>query len=152
MKSIEDVVAAQDLTQGGEMAKFPETEWISALAEKLNSDEEYARIARNWEGDMFVKVLPGGALKNERRFYLDLWHGKCRNAYEVEPGQTPKAVLQLSLPYENAVRLLKGELDAMQALLTRKISVQGNMAILMRNVPTVLDFVRCCREVTDSYV
>jgi putative sterol carrier protein len=40
----------------------------------------------------------------------------------------------------------------MQALMTRKISVKGNMAILMRSVPTVLDFVRCCREVTDSYV
>jgi len=26
------------------------------------------------------------------------------------------------------------------------------MAVLMRSVPTVLDFVRCCREVTDDYV
>jgi hypothetical protein len=40
----------------------------------------------------------------------------------------------------------------MQALLTRKIGVQGNMAVLMRNVPTVLDFVRCCRDVTDGFV
>jgi hypothetical protein len=39
----------------------------------------------------------------------------------------------------------------MQALLTRKLSVHGNMAVLMRSVPTVLDFVRCCREVTDSF-
>jgi putative sterol carrier protein len=38
----------------------------------------------------------------------------------------------------------------MQALMTRKLSVHGNMAVLMRNVPTVLEFVRCCREVTDK--
>ncbi len=134
------------------MAKFPSNDWLLTLAEKLNTDEHYAQVARNWEGDMLVVVQPGGTLEQEKRFYLDLWHGKCRNAYEVEDDQLPKAVVNLDLPYENAIRLLKGELDAMQALLTRKISVKGNMAILMRNVPTVLDFVRCAREVTDSFV
>jgi putative sterol carrier protein len=37
----------------------------------------------------------------------------------------------------------------MQAMLTRKLSVQGNMGLMMRNVPTVLDFVRCAQEVTE---
>ena len=64
----------------------------------------------------------------------------------------PKPTFTLHAPYENATRLLKGELEPMQALLTRKVGVQGNMAVLMRSVPTVLDFVRCCREVTDSFV
>ncbi len=133
------------------MAKFPSPEWLASLDEKLNTDERYAEVARNWEGDMVVTVQPGGALEREVIYYLDLWHGKCRSAYEVDGQGPPKAVLNLGLPYENGVKLLKGELDAMQALLTRKISVQGNMALLMRNVPTVLDFVRCCREVTDSF-
>ena len=133
------------------MAKFPSPEWLASLNEKLNTDERYAEVARNWEGDMVVTVQPGGALDREVIYYLDLWHGKCRSAYEVDGQGPPKAVLNLGLPYENGVKLLKGELDAMQALLTRKISVQGNMALLMRNVPTVLDFVRCCREVTDSF-
>ncbi len=43
-------------------------------------------------------------------------------------------------------------LDPIQAMLTRRLSVQGNMVTITRNVPTVLDFVRCCREVTDSYI
>jgi len=38
----------------------------------------------------------------------------------------------------------------MQAMLTRKLGVQGNMAVMMRSVPVVLDFVRCAREVTDE--
>jgi putative sterol carrier protein len=54
--------------------------------------------------------------------------------------------------YENYIRLLKGDLDPLQAMLTRKLGLQGNMAVMMRNVPTVLDFVRCCREVTDGFV
>jgi hypothetical protein len=35
--------------------------------------------------------------------------------------------------------------------MTRRLRVKGNMAVLVRNVPTVLDFVRCAREVTDSF-
>jgi putative sterol carrier protein len=134
------------------MAKFPSQEWLAALDEKLNTDEHYAQVAHNWEGDMIVLIEKGGSLEQEVCYYLDLWHGKCRQAYALDSSETKKAVINLRLPYENAIRLLGGELDVIQALLTRKISVQGNMAILMRNVPTVLDFVRCCREVTGSFV
>jgi putative sterol carrier protein len=134
------------------MAKFPEEDWLAALIEKLNADVDYARIAEKWEGDMLVLIEPGGNLKEEKVIYLDLWHGKCRGGSFVQGQTPPNAVLNLRLPYENGVALLKGELDVMQALLTRKIGVKGNMAILMRNVPTVLDFVRCCRAVSDDYL
>jgi putative sterol carrier protein len=134
------------------MAKFPTAEWIQALNEKLNSDERYAQVARNWEGDMLFQVDPGGILTETAQFYLDLWHGKCRDAFVVDGTREVKPVFTLKAPYDNYVRLLKGELEPMQALLTRKIGVQGNMAVLMRSIPTVLDFVRCCREVTDSYI
>jgi len=50
----------------------------------------------------------------------------------------------------NFLSVLRGDLDPMQAMLTRKLGVKGNMAVMMRNVPTVLDFVRCAGEVTDE--
>jgi putative sterol carrier protein len=133
------------------MAQFPAPEWITALTDKLNTDEHYAHVARNWEGDMLVKVEPGGSLEGSILYYLDLWHGKCRDAYQVIDAFTIKPTLTLSAPYQNYIKILSGDLDAMQALMTRKISVQGNFGLLMRNVPTVLDFVRCCREITDSF-
>jgi hypothetical protein len=40
----------------------------------------------------------------------------------------------------------------MQALMTRMVSIQGSMAYMMRNVPTIIDFVRCCQEVTHSWI
>lgn len=134
------------------MAKFPSTEWVQALSDKLNSDENYAKVARNWEGDMIYHIEAGGNLAEPVIFYLDLWHGKCRNAYPIASVNDVKAVFTLRAPYDHYARLLKGDLDPMQALMTRKISVQGNMAVLMRSIPTVLDFVRCCREITDSYI
>jgi putative sterol carrier protein len=134
------------------MAKFPTPEWVNILMDKLNGDEQYANIARNWEGDLLCRIDPSGSLDEEVTYYLDLWHGKCRDAYVVEKEQEVDAVLILDGPYDNYLRLLKGELDPMQALLTRKLGVKGSMTLLVRNVPTVLDFVRCCREVTDSYI
>ncbi len=134
------------------MARFPQPEWLSALMVKLNTDEKYAQIARNWEGDMVFQIDASDNLPAPVSFYLDLWHGKCRDAYIIGESGAPKALFTLKASYGNYVRLLKSEVEPMQALLTRKIGVQGNMAVLMRNVPTVLDFVRCCKEVTDDYV
>ena len=59
-----------------------------------------------------------------------------------------KPAFLLTASFENLTKILKGELDPMQALMTRKLHVHGSMAYMMRNVPTVLDFVRCAREVT----
>ncbi len=130
------------------MAQFPSEAWLTALMDKLNTDEKYAQVAQKWEGDMIFVIEAGDHRPEETRFYLDLWHGKCRDAYSLALGQDKKATFTLRGSYENYTRLLKGEIDPMQALLTRKIGVQGNMAVLMRSVPTVLDFVRCCREIT----
>ncbi len=134
------------------MALFPSSDWLKSLMEKLNSDRHYAQVAHGWEGDMLFLIEPGGNLAQKVAFYLDLWHGKCRDAYVVEKVEDVKPVFTLKGTYENYVRLLKGEIDPMQAMLTRKLGVQGNMAVMVRNVPTVVDFVRCCREVTDRYI
>lgn len=134
------------------MAKFPTAEWPLKFMEKLNNDAQYARIAQNWEGDFYFVIEPDDSLSEQVVFYFDLWHGKCREAFVVEAINQKKPVFELRAPYRNYVRILKGELHPMQALMTRKLNVRGNMAILMRNVPTVLDFVRCAREVTDAFI
>jgi putative sterol carrier protein len=134
------------------MAKFPTPEWSETFMAKLNQDEQYAEIARNWEGDFYFVVEPSGPLREQIVYYFDLWHGKCRAAYPVTDMSLKKPAFILRAPYDNFARILNGELHPMQALMTRKLHVQGNMAVLMRNVPTVLDFVRCAREVTDGFL
>lgn len=130
-------------------AVFPSAEWLKALEEKLNHDERYAQIARNWEGDLLFVILPQGNLKEEVRMYLDLWHGKCR-ASQMMPPSERQAAFVLTAPYEHFVSILQGRLDPMTAMMTSKLKVRGSMAYMMRHVPTVLDFVRCCREITQE--
>lgn len=131
-------------------AVFPNEEWLVKLKEFLNSNEKYAQVARNWEGDLMFDIKAAGALKTDLLIYLDLWHGKCREVRYLPEGGDQEAAFRLTAPYTNFVRVLTGDLDPMQAMMTRKLSVKGNMAYMMRNVPTVLEFVRCAQAVTDK--
>ena len=131
---------------------FPSEEWLLVLVEVLNSDPRYAEVAKRWEGDMTVVIEPEDG--DERHdlpvaVYLDLWHGKCRSArfFDMEKEEMPDAAFTLRARIDNIEQLFKGQLDPIQAMMTRRLRVEGNMAYMLRNVPTVLDFVRCCQLV-----
>ena len=131
---------------------FPSPAWIDALIEVLNHDERYAQVAKAWEGALFIVIEPdeeSGVLSQPIGIYLDLWHGKCRGGsfHELLPDKFPEVAFTLRTSMSNILKILRGDLDPMQAMLTRRLRVDGNMAYMLRNVPTVLDFVRCCRLV-----
>ena len=129
---------------------FPSSEWLNSLCEKLNQDKKYNTIAAKWEGDICVVIEPSGKINQTIVYYLDLWHGKCRRFAILTNTDEEKAAFILSASYDNIAQIMQGKLDPMQAMLTRKLKVKGNMAVMMRNVPTVLDFVRCAREITNE--
>lgn len=132
-------------------ATFPSVEWLSALETKLNTDERYAGIARNWEGDLFFYIEPEGSLTEQLTFYLDLWHGGCRKVdYHPDPESYPEPDFTLSASYNDITAILTGRLNPMTAMMTSRLKVRGSMGYMMRNVPTVLDFVRCAQEVTEA--
>jgi putative sterol carrier protein len=130
-------------------AIFPSEEWLKELKIKLNSDQRYSEIARNWEGDLFFYIEPEGSLKDRITFYLDLWHGKCRKVeFKPSPDVYPSPSFTLTATYSNITAILTGKLNPMTAMMTSKLKVKGSMGYMMRNVPTVLDFVRVAQEVT----
>lgn len=127
---------------------FPSPEWLKMMEDKLNSDERYARVAKNWEGDLLLVIEPQGNLKERLVLYWDLWHGKClKSVYDGDPAAFNPA-FTLKTTYDNIIDILRGKLDASVAMLTNKLQVKGNMGYMMRNIPVVLDFVRCGREIT----
>jgi putative sterol carrier protein len=130
-------------------AIFPSEEWLKGLKTKLNSDSRYHEIAKNWEGDLLFLIEPQGNLREPLTFYLDLWHGSCRRVeYKPAPESHPNPAFTLSATYNDITGILTGKLNAMTAMMTSKLKVKGSMGYMMRNVPTVLDFVRCVQEVT----
>ena len=131
------------------MAIFPSEEWLMGLEQKINSDERYSEIAKNWEGDLFFHIGAEGNLNEDLTFYLDLWHGKCRKAeYTPDASTYPKPTFILSASYNDITSVLTGKMNPMTAMMTSKLKVKGSMGYMMRNVPTVLDFVRVANEAT----
>lgn len=128
---------------------FPSPEWLNELQAKLNGDQHYNQVARRWEGDLVFDIQPSGSLREPLSLYVDLWHGKCRAVeYNRDVASHAKPAFILRSGYDNFTAILLGKLDPMTAMLTSKLKVTGSMAYMMRNVPTVLDFVRCAREIT----
>jgi putative sterol carrier protein len=125
---------------------FPSAEWLEALETKLNSDERYAEVAKKWEGDINFAFDPEESNgDSEEVYYMDLWHGKCRGVKVVNLTEEafPEATFTLSATRTRYVDVLTGKLDPIQAMATRRLKVKGNLAYLLRNIPVVLDFVRC---------
>ena len=130
-------------------ARFPSEEWLKGLEARLNSDSRYHEIAKKWEGDLFFFIEPDGNLKERLTFYLDLWHGTCRKVvYRPSPDAYPAPTFTLTASYKDITSILTGRLNPMTAMMTSKLKVRGSMGYMMRNVPTVLDFVRVAQEVT----
>ena len=128
---------------------FPSSEWLDALCNKLNADGRYNQIARNWEGDLAFDIGSDANLRHPVSMYLDLWHGGCRGVeYNAPLGAHPSVRFILRSPYGNFAAILLGKLDPMTAMLSSRLKVEGGLGYMMRNVPTVLDFVRCAREIT----
>ncbi|GAB4539672.1 MAG: SCP2 sterol-binding domain-containing protein [Anaerolineales bacterium] len=129
-------------------AIFPSEAWLKELEAKLNGDEKYREVAKNWEGDLLFQIEADGNLKEPLAFYLDLWHGTCRKAEYNPNAAAYKPVFTLNAKYSDITAVLTGKMNPMTAMMTMKLKVNGNMGYMMRNVPTVLDFVRVAQEAT----
>ena len=132
--------------------KFPSEEYIKAVMDVLNNDSRYAEIARDWEGDLLFIVEPSDGDEGvdlPMMIYMDLWHGQCRDARVIDPemDEVPETAFVLSGTRDNFLKVLTGELEVIQSMITRKLTLKGSLTYMMRNVPTLLDFLRCCGEV-----
>ena len=78
--------------------RFPSDAWVKALMQELNQSAAYAEAAQTWEGDFYFVVDAGGPLTQPVVLYMDLWHGKCREAFEVTDQSVKNPVFRMSAP------------------------------------------------------
>lgn len=126
-------------------------EWIQEYKEKLNANEAYAEAAKTWEGDFHFIVRDSN---NEivRVGYLDLWHGKCREAFEEDPDNLKKdPEFAYDGKIENWKKVLAKKLDPIQALMTGKFSLTGNMSKVMRAVKAAQELVNTSTMVETEF-
>ncbi len=131
---------------------FPGDAWIKAMMENLNASAVYLEAARNWEGDFLFVVEPGGSLAQPVTLYMDLFHGKCREAFVVTESTVVKTpAFRLSGPVATWKKVMTRKLDPMQALITGQLKLSGNMAVVMRNVRAAKELVESCTRIETEF-
>ena len=132
--------------------RFPSDAWVKALMEELNKSAAYADAAQTWEGDFYFVVDAGGALTKPVLLYMDLWHGKCRDAFEVADETAKNPVFRMSANPATWKKVLTKKLDPIQGLMTGQLKLKGNMAMVMKSVKAAKELVEASTRVETEFL
>lgn len=131
--------------------QFPSAEWVAAFKEAVNASEAYRISAAKWEGDFHFIVEPKGSLKQPVKFYLDLWHGECREAHLVGADETKEPEFVIQGTIDTFRQIFDKKLDPIRALVSGKLKLKGNLGKIMRSVKATLDLVNAASSVPTIY-
>ena len=128
-------------------------EWVDTYAGLLNESAAYEEAAKTWEGDFIFIALDDKTKEIVKAAYFDLWHGKCRQQWEVQdvenPGATPEFVIQA--PMATWKLVLSKKLDPIQGLMAGKLRLTGTMTKIMRAVKAAQELVNTTTQLETEF-
>jgi putative sterol carrier protein len=126
---------------GDEKLIFPSDEWVEKYVEVVNSSKAYEDAAHDWEGDfIFVVTADGETVKEPMRLYIDLYHGKCREARMAKDDDD--AEFTYEGPLKNWKLLFDKKIDPIKGLMQRKFKLgKGDMGKIMRYTKAAMELV-----------
>jgi putative sterol carrier protein len=130
---------------------FPSDDWVKALREQINISASYRQSARNWEGDFYFVIQAGEGLPADVYLYVDLWHGECRDAYQVSDPAARTPEFEIGAPLPIWRKVIEKKLDPIQGLITRQLKLKGNLVKIMRAPTAAAELVNCCTKVDTSW-
>jgi len=131
------------------MVKFPSDEWIKNFKDELNKNKTYEEVAKNWEGDFLLIISPDEKLKDEVVFYVDLWHGKCRDAFIVN--REKNAAFVFRGPYSNWKKVINNELDPLRGLIRGMFIVEGDSKVILDQAKAAQELVNTASKIPTEF-
>ncbi len=137
---------------------FGSREWFEEFVRVLNSDEEYAKAAKNWEDPLILVVtdLPKPVREHfgaERVVvWMDLYHGKCRSFEFLNAPEEKPAPIIISGTYENMKKVAQGRLSPTMAVMTGQLRVKGDIGKLLSNAAASSAFVNALKKVPTEFI
>ena len=127
------------------MIRFPSEEWIHQFKEELNKNTAYEEAAKDWEGDFLFVITPDDGLQKEVVFYMDLWHGKCRDAYMVKGKKD--AAFVFKGPYSYWKEVIQSELDPLRGLIRGMFTIEGDSKVILDQAKAAQELVNTARKI-----
>ena len=131
------------------MVKFPSDEWIQVFKDELNRNANYEKVAKDWEGDFLFVILPDDKLENEVKYYVDLWHGKCRQVYRVEGHKNTAFTFMGS--YLNWKKVINGELDPIKGFIHGLFEIKGDSIKIIRYVKAAKELINTASRIPTEF-
>ncbi len=131
------------------MAKFPSDEWIQLFKDELNKNTKYEEAAKDWEGDFLFVILPDDELENEVKYYVDLWHGKCREAYRVDG--LKDTAFTFSGSYSNWKKVIENELDPIKGFICGLFKIKGDSIKILRYVKAAKELINTASRIPTEF-
>jgi putative sterol carrier protein len=123
--------------------------------ERLNASSSYEEAAATWEGDLcFVfESEPDKGVPGDVWSWLDLWHGKCRDAkYDVPVDEGEKARFIIRAPYSRWKEVIRGELDPIKGMMQGKLKLKGDLPTIVRHVNASNELVSIAGSVPTEFI
>jgi putative sterol carrier protein len=132
------------------MIRFPSEEWVTKFKDELNMSKDYEEVAKHWEGDFLFVITPDDGLDKEYVFYVDLWHGKCREAYLLR--EKKDAAFIFKGPYSNWKLVIKKELDPIRGLIRGLFTLDGDSKIIINEIKSAQELVNTASKIPVDFV
>ncbi len=82
-------------------------------------------------------------MKQRIIMYTDLWHGECRSACLIVDESEKPPAYRMTAPYGVWKQILDKKLDAVQAMMTGRLKVKGDMGQIMRMPRAAVELTNC---------
>lgn len=124
--------------------------WVDAWAGEIRGSDAYRQAAATWEGS--VALAMSGLDSGERRVFLDLWHGDCREARVASEAELEQADFVLAADVAVWRRILARDLDPIMGLMTGKVKLRrGSLAKLTPQMNASKEMVLAATRVPSSF-
>ena len=128
------------------MVRFLSEEYFKHVQKVANTDEEFQIKARGFTGSFTFKVTDREDLPP---IYVMFEDGKITEVRELKEGEETDYALEG--PYEIWVKVNKGELDGVNAIMTRQLRFLGSMSSIIRYSKAFLRLFTVMSEVEVEY-
>ena len=130
---------------------FATDEWGKALMEAVNNSEAYAKAAAKWEGDVYFITLAGEGVPKDTYLYLDLWHGKARDAYVVDDPASKEVAFELRATVDTWRKVLDKKIDPIRGIMSGQLKLKGNMMTVLKAPKAATELVAAAMKVDTDW-
>lgn len=137
------------------MPVFPSKEWTEEYVRRINESQDYEEAAKTWEGDLsyVFEREPDKGVPDDVWVWLDLWHGKAREAkFDVPIEEGEKAKFIIRAPYTRWKQVIKKELDPIKGMMQGHLKLKGDLPTIVRYVKAANELVNLASQVDTTFV